>query len=108
MKTNLYFDSNVRLIENVQRRATRMVQGLQTLSYKERLKKLELQSLEYRRRRETMIEMFKTGYNRCDIRPECTKMQFRIRTLSTRKEYLTWKINGFNGIATLFERLDKP
>ena len=65
---------NTRLIENVQRRATRMVQGLRpyhidkvivsvlragTLSYNERLKKLEQPSLDDRRRRGAMIEMFK-------------------------------------------------
>ena len=35
----LRLKKNTRLIENVQRRATRMVQGLQTLSYNERLKR---------------------------------------------------------------------
>ena len=37
-------EKNTRFIENEQRRMTRMVQGLQTLSYNERLKKLELPS----------------------------------------------------------------
>ena len=57
---------NTRLIENVQRRATQMVQGLQTLSYNERFKKLDLPSVEYRIRRGTMIKMFKIGYNPYD------------------------------------------
>ena len=52
-------NKNTISIENVQRRATRMVQALQTLSYNERLKKLDLPSLKYHRRRGTMIEMFK-------------------------------------------------
>ena len=41
---------NKRLIANVQRRVTRMVQGVQASSYKERLKKLDLPLLEYRRK----------------------------------------------------------
>ena len=59
-----------------------MVQGLQTLSYNERLKKLELPSLEFRRRRGTMIEMFKIGYNRYD--PKATKDMFELNKGDTR------------------------
>ena len=33
---------------------------------------------------------------------------FVFEFLSSRNEHLTWKINGFNGLAALFERLDKP
>ena len=32
---------------------------------------------------------------------------FIFEFLSTRKEHLTWKIIGFNGLATFFERLHK-
>ena len=73
---------NTQLIENVQRRLTRMVQGLQTLSCNERLKKLELPSLKYRRRRGTMIELFNIGYNRYD--PKTTKDMFELSNRDTR------------------------
>ncbi len=46
-------------IENVQRRATKLVPGLFDLSYQERLKLLNLPSLAYRRIRGDMIEVFK-------------------------------------------------
>ena len=46
-----------KILENVQRRATRLVSELKNLSYYERLKELKLSSLEYRRKRGTMIEM---------------------------------------------------
>ena len=59
-----------------------MVQGLQTLSYNERLKKLELPSLEFRRRRGTMIEMFKIGYNQYD--PKATIDMFELNKGDTR------------------------
>ncbi len=42
-------------IENVQRRATRLVNGLKDMSYEQRLKKLGLPSLEYRRERADMV-----------------------------------------------------
>ena len=47
------------VIENVQRRATRLVQSLKTLAYKERLIKLGLPTLEYRRERADLIQTFK-------------------------------------------------
>ena len=46
-------------IENVQRRATRMIPGLKDLPYEERLRTLKLPSLSYRRLRGDLIEMFK-------------------------------------------------
>ena len=46
-------------IENVQRRATKLVPGLANLSYPERLKILKLPTLAYRRTRGDMIQVFK-------------------------------------------------
>ena len=44
----------------------------------------------------------------CDIRPECTKMQFRNRIfIDQKKEHLTGKIDDFDELATLFGQLDK-
>ena len=52
-----------KILENVQRRATRLVSGMKNLSYYERLKELNLSSLEYRTKRGTMIEMYKICYS---------------------------------------------
>jgi len=46
-------------IENVQRRATKLVQNIQHLSYTERLKYIGLPSLQHRRLRADMVETFK-------------------------------------------------
>ena len=47
------------IIENVQRRATKLVRSISHLSYSERLKSLGLPSLEYRRERADVVEVYK-------------------------------------------------
>ena len=51
-----------KISENVQRRETRLVSGIKNLSYYEHLNELNLSSLEHRRKRGTMIEMYKICY----------------------------------------------
>ena len=56
-------------IENVQRRATKQIPGISHLPYNERLKKLNLPTLSFRRARGDMIQVFKLmclegGYDR--------------------------------------------
>ena len=46
-------------LENVQRRATKLVPGLNQLSYPERLRKLKLPTLAFRRVRGDMIQTYK-------------------------------------------------
>ena len=54
------------MIENVQRRATKLVPGLKDLSYSERLKQIDLPTLVYRRLRGDMIEAYKMLNGRYD------------------------------------------
>ena len=49
----------VEMIENVQRRATKMIPGFKSLTYPERLQKLKLPTLTYRRLRGDLIEAYK-------------------------------------------------
>ena len=50
-----HFETDITLLENVQRRATRMVREFSQLSYEERLKELDLPTLRERRTRGDMI-----------------------------------------------------
>ena len=49
----------IRMLENVQERATKLVDGMKHLSYPERLKKLDLPTLQHRRERGDMIQVWK-------------------------------------------------
>ena len=50
---------DINALEKVQIRATKLVDGLSNLSYAERLEKLDLPTLAYRRLRGDLIEMYK-------------------------------------------------
>ncbi|KAK3099864.1 hypothetical protein FSP39_010887 [Pinctada imbricata] len=54
-----YKQKHIEQIEAVQRRATKQLPGMKELSYPERLRKLKLPTLSYRRIRGDMIEVFK-------------------------------------------------
>ncbi|XP_068229703.1 uncharacterized protein [Palaemon carinicauda] len=72
-----YLVKDIEAIENVQRRATKLVPTLKNLSYEERLRKLKIPTLAYRRARGDMLETFKIlsgGYD-----PEVCQGLFMLR-----------------------------
>ena len=54
-----HYRKDVNALDGVQRRFTRMLPGMEHLNYEERLGRLGLFSLEQRRLRDDLIEVFK-------------------------------------------------
>ncbi len=63
-----YYKKDIKVIENVQRRGSKMVPELKDLGYEERLKRLSLPSLVYRRFRGDMIETYKYIHGYYDVK----------------------------------------
>ena len=63
-----YLRKDVVAIENVQRRATKLIPGFKDMSYQERLRRLHLPTLRYRRIRGDMIELYKILTDKYDYR----------------------------------------
>ena len=59
-----------RLLERVQRRATKLVPGFRDLSYPQRLQRLKLPSLYYRRRRGDMVMIYQLVHAGIDLNPD--------------------------------------
>ena len=58
-KYGVHVKKHIEAIENVQRRASKQIPRLSSLSYEDRLRKLKLHTLAYRRSRVDMIELYK-------------------------------------------------
>ena len=119
------------LLENVQRRATKMVPAIAHLDYVDRLRELKLPSLKYRRRRGDMIETFKYTHNINKVNPSplpleqnsttrghSYKLEKRRSNKSARQKFFTMRVvNNWNSlpenivnapnINTFKNRLDK-
>ena len=81
---------HIDLLENIQRRFTKRIIGMGDLEYEDRLRKLKLPSLEYRRTRGDMIETFKITHNIYDNKT--TKNFFSLQVNSVTRGH-PYKIN---------------
>ena len=77
-----YLKKHILILESVRRRATRLVPGIGNLSYEDMLKELNIPTLEYRRRRGRMIEVYKI-LNECSHR-KATEGLFELNERETR------------------------
>ena len=70
-----HFKYHIDAIERVQRRATRLVPGMKHLTYEERLENLGLETLEYRRRRADILELYRimNEEHQLDLNCYCAK-----------------------------------
>ena len=62
-----YFKGDIKLVEKVQRRATKLVPQYKTLSHEDRLRALKMPSLVHRRRRGDMIITYKLMTGKTNI-----------------------------------------
>ena len=74
---NPHLVKDIEAVENVQRRATKMIPQLKNKSYEERLRALDLPTLAYRRSRGDQIEAFKIITGKYDR--DCTEGLFQMR-----------------------------
>ena len=93
----------VKMLENVQIRATKLVDGFENLDYPERLRKLNLPTLAFRRMRGDMIEVYKhfNKYDQSTISPSflpkqraSRKHEFQLHERRAR-DARVYKINRF-------------
>ena len=77
-----HFRKHINMLENVQIRASKLVDGLGNVDYPERLKRLNLPTLAYRRLRGDMIEIYKHFHT---YDKDIISKSFQPRERSTRK-----------------------
>ena len=101
-----YLMKDIECLEKVQRRATKMICGFNKLTYEERLKRLKLYTLEERRVRGDLIEVYKivTGKEKIDsrrlfqmantgyLRGNSLKLFKKPARLELRRKYFTMRV----------------
>ena len=91
----------INTLENVQIRATKLIDGFKDVDYPERLRRLDLPTLAYRRMRGDMIEVYKHLHN---YDQETLPPSFQLRQRISRKHdfQLVWKKpkDGVRGLQT--------
>ena len=114
-----YLRKDIYLLEQVQRRATRLIPEIRHLPYEERLKALNLTSLEDRRTRGDLIEVFKmvhgienidykkffsisTGGPSCQTRGHRLKIELPFSRTEKRKNFFSIRsINAWNKLPSV-------
>lgn len=108
-----YLQKDKDVLEKVQRRATKIVPGLENLTYENRLKELGLTTLEERRTRGDLIEVFKILNNLENVNPtnfferrDYNGLRGHCDTLKVNRSYLNVRKYFFsNRVITLWNSL---
>ena len=94
-----YLRKYIKMLENVQERATKLVDGMKHMGYTERLRKLDLPTLQHRRERGDMIQVWK-HFNTYDRSTLSSNFRPIPRTNRKHPYQLTWNRpkDGTHGI----------
>ena len=103
---NPYKKKMIEELENVQRRATKLVPGLSNLPYEERLKKLDLPTLKFRRMRGDMIEVYKITSGKYDT--SVCKDLFELNTTSSTRGHSKKKGQARQQEILFYEQSGRP
>ena len=87
----LHFIKDHKEIEKVQKRATKLVKSISHMPYGERLKKLSLTTLYYRRQRADVLKLFRIikGMDKFDIKKKLNSRPSRYNSLKLIKYGIT-------------------
>lgn len=120
-----HYVKDKQLIERIQHRFTRMIPGMKDVPYEERLRRLHLWSLEERRNRADVIEVFKMFKGYSDISPlqffemapavntrgHSMKLQKKYSNLDLRKYFFSERVvrywNGLSQECVSAESIDR-
>ena len=91
-----YLKKDIHSIENIQRHYTKQILGMRSLSYRERLFKLKLPSLQYRRLRGDLIETYKILNNYYDPVTISNLLELMPDSSSTRNHNFKLRKKAFN------------
>ena len=85
-----HLKKHITSLENVQRRATKLIPGFKHIEYKERLRKLKLPTLAYHRLRGDMIELYKILTEKYDADVSSNFVTLRVNELDTRGHHIKY------------------
>ena len=78
-------ENDKKLVAGAQRRAIKIIPGLKDLTYEQRLEKMKLPSMCYRRLRDDFIDLFKYTHNIYKLSDSLLELETRTNILQTKE-----------------------
>ena len=100
---NPWYQTDIDILENVQKRALKMVSGLKGNTYEDRLQEVGLTSLKERRERGDMIQVWKILHEKDDVEPSTwfTFSSALQAGATTRNQGKPWNLQKTSGVKDL-------
>jgi len=84
-----HYQKDIELVEGVQRCATKLIDDVRNLHYEERIKKLNLMTLEKRRHRSDLIEAFKIINDCYNLKSDLFLHMMKVKEEVILRNYIT-------------------